>query len=624
MSAETDNGLRPPAQPPQEATFVFSARARGGFSATAVAVGLVLVVAATAVPEGTDWYLAALIVAAAPFATPGLWFAWRVLHEALEVYRPFWQRWLAAAGTAYAAGAAALVGVATPARGALGVAVALLVAAVPLWASAGLHMLRAQAGRRAVSVDVLDATTAVVVLGTPAVLLLAEPLAATDHPLWALPFVASAVLMPGGLYLSLVSLRRVPRGERATQGIAMALGAAFSLNAAVQLAQVLSDFALPLPAIVLCQVLNMGLLMAVPLWAHRTTTSWLHDLLPEEQVRRTDPLAVITAVLLPALAGLAWWRREHEPWGVPLVLTVLTLVVVLGAVRNALLRRETTRLYAELERVADDRRRLLTRLVGALEDDRRRMASELHVQAVESFAALGALVQTAYITLPPDAARSVKEAIAHVQDDLSRRADALRQLAAAVRPPTFGADDADVDDRTDSLTVVSEGMLATALQAVASQEVGERSATHVSIAVDPALELDWSTTTIVYRIAQEAVANAARHAAARTIAVSVHELDAQVVVEVVDDGRGFVPAVAAGPGTDRMRLFAELGGGHVELHSEPGSGTTVRAVLGALASGTPSPPGPASERGRHLVLLAGQAEAEEDLGAPRPRQPLGR
>jgi signal transduction histidine kinase len=555
------------------AGFVFSPQVRRGVSIGGAVVGALLVGAAALVPDGADWYLATLVVAAAPFATAGLFFAERSRRDGPEEYRGFWTRWLTAAATAYAAGTVALLGVLVHSGGVLVVAVALLIAAVPLWASAGLQMLRAQAGRRTVSVDLLDATVALLVLGTPAVLVFADALQEADHPAFVLPFVASMVLVPPGLYLSFVNLARVPRGERATQGIALALGAAFAVNVTVQVAQVLSDFTLPMPVVVLWQVLNMGLLMAVPLWAHRSATIALEGQLPEDQVRRVDPFVFTSAAVLPVLALFAWATRGDRPWGVPLVLGVLLAVVGLGAFRQAALARETRRLYAELEQVAEERRQLLSSMVRALEDDRRRIAGELHVQAVESFAALGAVIQGAYATLPPATAVVIKEALSQVQDDVSARADALRALTAAVRPPSFTPHG---DDPTDL-----DGGLAAALRAMATEELGPRSAVRVPITVDPELVLDWTATTIVYRIAQEAVRNAARHSRASTIAVEVAAERSGVVVQVRDDGGGFdVATTAAGTGTATMQLFAELGNGSLETRSEPGRGTTVRATLG--------------------------------------------
>ncbi|MGI5237539.1 sensor histidine kinase [Dactylosporangium sp. CA-139066] len=85
----------------------------------------------------------------------------------------------------------------------------------------------------------------------------------------------------------------------------------------------------------------------------------------------------------------------------------------------------------------------------------------------------------------------------------------------------------------------------------------------------------------LYRIALEALGNAARHAEASQVTVRLAGDDSHVVLEVIDDGVGFVPD-ASHPGRlglRSMRERAELLGGTVDIHSAPGAGTVVRAAL---------------------------------------------
>ncbi|GAA2370631.1 sensor histidine kinase [Dactylosporangium salmoneum] len=85
----------------------------------------------------------------------------------------------------------------------------------------------------------------------------------------------------------------------------------------------------------------------------------------------------------------------------------------------------------------------------------------------------------------------------------------------------------------------------------------------------------------LYRIALEALANAARHAEASQVTVRLAGDDAHVVLEVIDDGVGFAPD---GPhpgrlGVRSMRERATLLGGTLDIRSAPGMGTVVRAAL---------------------------------------------
>ena len=72
---------------------------------------------------------------------------------------------------------------------------------------------------------------------------------------------------------------------------------------------------------------------------HRSPTALLPELLPEQQVRRSDPAALLAAVLVPVLAVSAWSARDEQPWGVAYVMGVVAVVVVLSAIRHVALAR---------------------------------------------------------------------------------------------------------------------------------------------------------------------------------------------------------------------------------------------------------------------------------------------
>jgi signal transduction histidine kinase len=82
----------------------------------------------------------------------------------------------------------------------------------------------------------------------------------------------------------------------------------------------------------------------------------------------------------------------------------------------------------------------------------------------------------------------------------------------------------------------------------------------------------------LYRIAQEALNNALKHACARRVSVSLERGETAVVLEIVDDGIGFDPSTAiagGGLGLDGMIERAAQMGGELLLDSEPGAGTRV-------------------------------------------------
>ncbi|MFZ5879269.1 MAG: sensor histidine kinase, partial [Chloroflexota bacterium] len=86
----------------------------------------------------------------------------------------------------------------------------------------------------------------------------------------------------------------------------------------------------------------------------------------------------------------------------------------------------------------------------------------------------------------------------------------------------------------------------------------------------PAIEQD------LYRVAQEAIQNAARHAKAKTVSVTLTQTSGRLTLTVQDDGRGFdVGAPSAGYGLRGMRERAEMLGGSLNVTSAVGQGTTV-------------------------------------------------
>ena len=112
-----------------------------------------------------------------------------------------------------------------------------------------------------------------------------------------------------------------------------------------------------------------------------------------------------------------------------------------------------------------------------------------------------------------------------------------------------------------------------------------RSLTHqkpIELALDlseTAAIADWAAHD-VYRVAQEAIANAVRHAAPTRIVVRLVELPGSIILEVRDDGRGFDPdAVYPGKGLIGMRERAAALGAHLQIESGPGRGTVVRLQL---------------------------------------------
>lgn len=206
--------------------------------------------------------------------------------------------------------------------------------------------------------------------------------------------------------------------------------------------------------------------------------------------------------------------------------------------------------------------------LAAAEDERGRWARELHDETYQSLAAIRLRLSGAQHTGTPEAfAAAVAETIAQVDSDIA----ALRSLITELRPAAL--DELGVGPAIEALaTRVRECGLA------------------VEIAVDPDLEaqraemrLSPDLETAVYRITQEALTNAQKHAQATKASVEIREADGLVTVVVRDDGTGFDTAACSnGFGLAGMGERAELVNGFLEIRSAPGAGTTVTARLPAM------------------------------------------
>jgi signal transduction histidine kinase len=567
-----------PSRRRSENTYVFSRRARVGATIGLAALAVAAVGLSGRVTDDREGYILVHALAAVPFQLGAIVCARRARSVGPAEFRAFWQSWWKASLVAGLASVVAVAAVVLGLPGLMLVVMLLLLAAAPFWTAAARHMVKAQAGRRDPAVDLIDSVMAVVVLSAPGVLVLVEPVLRSADVMFAGPFALFAVIVPWGIYTSALNLSRVPHDERLTHALGLGVAATFALSMSLQLARVLGDAELPLGVFVGALVLNVSLITALPLWSHRETAGGLARLPVERQVRAGNPMATVSAVVLPAVAVYVLVRRGDDRWAVGYLASVLLAVIVLHALRHALLSREAQRLSGELARMAEERRVLLASMVRALDEDRRRSVSELHTQAVGSLSTLGTIVQTACVSLPTSTAQVVKETIGQLQGDLSDRAEELRLLMLAMRPPSFDGADGTPPDGDDALTA--------ALRAYASELLDETDPARrplVRVTVDQTLDLDRTTMTIVYRIAQEALLNATRHALATTVDVSVVAGDsAGVVVEVADDGVGFDPGTTdEGSGMATMSLFTDLGRGELTVRSSLGEGTVVRSHLGA-------------------------------------------
>ncbi|GAB3090184.1 sensor histidine kinase [Lysobacter terrae] len=227
------------------------------------------------------------------------------------------------------------------------------------------------------------------------------------------------------------------------------------------------------------------------------------------------------------------------------------------------LRQQYRELLERLERNEREFRRLGRAVWRVQEDERRRLARELHDGVGQNLTAIKHRLATVVRTLPEndEAARAALEAtIALCGDTL----EDTRQLSRLLRPP-----------------VLDDLGLEAALRWLARSQ-GEATGLDIGVDIEPLPPLDTDLQTLLFRVAQEALNNIAKHAQARSVLIRVVPRAGFVQLQVADDGRGFDPEAglrSGGSGLGGMRERLRLYDGRLEMHSAPGEGTRLRAVV---------------------------------------------
>jgi two-component system sensor histidine kinase UhpB len=212
-------------------------------------------------------------------------------------------------------------------------------------------------------------------------------------------------------------------------------------------------------------------------------------------------------------------------------------------------------------RLEAERRRAGSAALQAQEQERARVARDLHDEVNQSLTGLLLRLEAAREAAPPE----LEGELADTKTLANQAMRELLSLARQLRPTAL-------DDL---------GLAAAIAGQVEQLGQGEIQA-ELSREGDFA-DLGDDAQLVVYRVAQEALSNAARHSGARRIAVRLaRREDGGVELEVSDDGRGFAFAKSEGGlGIAGMRERALLVGGDLKIESRPDHGTTVRLTVPA-------------------------------------------
>jgi two-component system, NarL family, sensor histidine kinase UhpB len=215
-----------------------------------------------------------------------------------------------------------------------------------------------------------------------------------------------------------------------------------------------------------------------------------------------------------------------------------------------------------LDRIEDDSLHFTARLLGSIEAERQRIGRELHDDTSQVLAAALLKVELCARRLASDP-EGAREGLTSVRDLLTLALEQLKTAVYDLRP-------AMLDDLG----------LAAALRWYAGARV-ERPGVEVVVHLDEAPRLPAPLETALYRVGQEALANAVEHSGARRIELGLEIKPGYAVLTVFDDGQGFDLARARGRGLGlpSMRERVTQAGGEFNVVSEPGSGTRIYAVV---------------------------------------------
>lgn len=211
-----------------------------------------------------------------------------------------------------------------------------------------------------------------------------------------------------------------------------------------------------------------------------------------------------------------------------------------------------------MRRLEAERRRSSSAALQAQEEERARVARDLHDQVNQSLTGVLLRLEAARAAAPPELEAEINETstLAH------QAMDELLAVARQLRPTAL-------DDL--------------GLKAAIAGQVDQlgRSGFEVSFESEGETgDLEPDIQLVVYRVAQEAIGNAIRHSQGSRIHVRLSRKSPQVELSVTDNGRGFSFAEAnAGLGLGGMRERALLVGGELKTESRPGSGTTIRLAV---------------------------------------------
>ena len=235
-------------------------------------------------------------------------------------------------------------------------------------------------------------------------------------------------------------------------------------------------------------------------------------------------------------------------------------------------------LLEESHRMQEQLRQLSRQVLRAQEEERKRISRELHDVIAQTLTGINIRLAT----LKKQAGFDVKDFnrnIVRTQQLVEKSVNLVHQFARELRP-----------------AVLDDLGLIPALHSF-MKNFAERTGVRTHLTAFAEVEkLDTARRTVLFRVAQEALTNVARHAKATRVEVSIQKLPRHICMKIKDDGKSFrMEGAMHGNGSKRLGLLGmkerlEMVGGHFEIESAPGQGTTITALIltGKAGGGTPA------------------------------------
>ena len=294
---------------------------------------------------------------------------------------------------------------------------------------------------------------------------------------------------------------------------------------------------------------------------------------------RPWPLGVLgvlaTSVALNGSAMRVWANPTPDMLAeFILIVTVQTAAIGVGILltaRSEPEERKREELVERLEAALHENAGLHAQLVAqaresGAQDERQRLAGEIHDTLAQGLAGIITQLQAAErsASVQGETEEHVARALRLARSSLTE----ARRSVQALAPQELGR-----AHLPDALRALTEQW---------SQDQGisaQVEVTGVREPLSPAIEVS------LFRVAQESLTNVAKHAEASRVGVTLSYAGTEVLLDVRDDGRGFAQGVGTGFGLTSMRQRIRGVGGHVEVQSAPGEGTSVSARVPAIARG---------------------------------------